>query len=858
MPSSGTTRSDTAAGQRFGRFVLQQSLGKGGSGEVYLAYDTVKERSVALKRLERSLRFSDEFRQRLQREADRVSRLNNDHITHVYECLDVDGEVVLVMEYVDGTNLRERLHDGLSVDESLAVVIDCTAALAAAHTLGIVHHDIKPENIMLTRDPQGVKVCDFGVARRLPDFLRDVNAEQLAGGTIPYMAPEVLLDRSPDGRADLYSVGVVLYEALTGRLPFDAAERTELQRLILEEDPVPPRRLNLQVPEPLERIVLRLLAKEPGRRYSSAADLRQVLLDERTRLRRPTERYSPTIPPLAPPIPWSTWLVTAGVIVVLLATVPKQPAAMALPVTRSLAVLSFKAIGGDPTHRAYCDGLIQGLTSRLTTAAIGSGLQVAPAAEVQGRHVETRSQARTLLGATMSLEGVCERRGSDVRVTSLLVDTHTGQQLRVASSIEPAALALTLQDRVFADSVRMLDLKTVPRAATSISTAPPPPGAYTEYLVGRGLLLDYGKPDNIAKAIDAFSRALTIDRRFAAAQAGLGEAYSFLYEQTKQPKQLEQAREACSAAAELDQALASAHTCLGNVNNRTGRYEEAVAEFQLAQRIEPTNDEAYRGVAFALEKLGRFGEAERIYRQAIELRPDYWAGYSWLATFFYARGQYREAAEQFSYAIALSPDNVRMYRNRGGIYIFMGRYEEAIADLQKANTLQPTKSGYTNLGQVYYALREFDNAVAMFEQAWSLGPRDFTAASNLASGYAASGAKDKALESYRRAATLADDELKADPRNGSVLVRLASLDAGLGDREKATEHVRRGIALRPDDNECAFWAGVTFALLGQHDRALEWLEKAVSLGYSIALIRTAVELDLLHGDLRFDALTTTQ
>jgi serine/threonine-protein kinase len=224
-------------GQTVGRFLIQERLGKGGMGEVYKAEDTRLKRTVALKRLSPYLRSDPLYRRRFQEEAERASRLNDTHVAALYDVIELDEEIFLVMEFVDGQTLRQRLREPMSLEQFLKVAIECTDALVAAHERGIVHCDIKPENIMLT--PTGrVKILDFGVAKRLPraDQSSTIDRSGTVGGTPAYMSPEVLLEKATDGRADIFSLGIVLYEALAGRHPFLAESYVATTHRILYEN----------------------------------------------------------------------------------------------------------------------------------------------------------------------------------------------------------------------------------------------------------------------------------------------------------------------------------------------------------------------------------------------------------------------------------------------------------------------------------------------------------------------------------------------------------------------------------------------------------------------------------------------
>src|SRR6202035_1797010 len=259
--------------------------------------------------------------------------------------------------------------------------------------------------------------------------------------------------------------------------------------------------------------------------------------------------------------------------------------------------------------------------------------------------------------------------------------------------------------------------------------------AYDFYLQGLGYLQNYDKMENIESAIKVFDTALELDPQYALAYAGRGEAYWKMYETSesgKDPRWMENSRHDCEHSLALNKRLPSAHVCLGTVYKGTGRYEDAVAQFEGAVASEPTNDDAYRGLADAYERLGKLADAEKTYRRAIELRPHYWAGYSWLGTFYYHQARYAEAASMFSQVIALAPDSIRGYYDLGTVYYSQGRYDDAIGMLQHSIAIRPTAEGYSNLGNAYFYLHRYDEAAGAQEEAVELNPTDYMPWWNLA------------------------------------------------------------------------------------------------------------------------------
>ncbi|HEV3483270.1 MAG TPA: serine/threonine-protein kinase, partial [Candidatus Acidoferrales bacterium] len=435
-------RSERLTGTIVGRFAIQSALGKGGMGEVYLAEDTKLRRPVALKRMAPRLQMDEGNRRQFLHEARFASRLSNPHIAGIYDVIEEATETFLVMEYVDGETLRERLRRPVTMDEFLPLALQCTEALAAAHELGILHLDLKPENIMLTRTGE-VKILDFGLARHMPQ-LDSATTDQLTekvGRTPAYASPEVLLEKAPDPRSDIFSLGVVFYEMLAGRNPFHADSIFQTSRRILEDTPAPLRTVNSAVPQELENIVAKMLAKDPAKRYRWAAE---VLADLRTVQRGSLTALLEAVSPEPARHHWMKGVAIALLAVILLGAgataIPSVRQRIsgwlginAIPQERQLAVLPFEVVGGDPTARAFGDGLTETLTAKLTQLTASHALQVISASEVRSNRVTTPGQARQEFGVNLILEGSLSQSGNLVRVNYSLVDTRSHRQLAADS-----------------------------------------------------------------------------------------------------------------------------------------------------------------------------------------------------------------------------------------------------------------------------------------------------------------------------------------------------------------------------------------------------------------------------------------
>ncbi len=856
---------DDLSGTKVGRFVVGHKLGAGGMGEVYYAEDTKLHRPVALKRLFPELRPSSKTRQRILQEAQRASALSSEYIASIYDVLEEDNEILLVMEYVDGSTLRRRLENigRLPLNSFLPVAVQCAEALAEAQQKGILHRDVKPENIMLTSAGH-VKILDFGLARQFavasPTAMTVSTESQSLGcvGTLGYMAPEVLLEQELDARTDLFSLGIVFYEMLTGRHPFDTHKPVVTTDHILHAQPPPMKTLVADVPTELERIVFKMLAKSPDERYATAADLLIDLRAVQHEVEHPSisPKHLPTRRWLKNPARLGIRLIVVALVFSVLSGAFRHWKSWLdipdLPAKKNLAVLPFAAAGTDPDARAFSQGLAETLTAKLTQLTDRYPLQVVSPSEIRTLTSASIEQVRANLGANLVLEGSFHQSGTKVRVNYNLVDAQTQRVLRADSITADAADPFALEDRVVNSALRALDLELSAQERSLLaSRGTTQPMAYDFYMRGRGYLQEYQKPENIESAIQLFSRALESDPNFALGYAGLGESYWQKYQHTHDGEWVAKALEACQRA----NTTGFGHNCLGTVYNGTGKYEDAASEFQHVLQTDRTNDDAYRGLAFAYEHLAKMTDAEDTYRRAISTRPEYWAGYSWLGAFFYREARYSEAAQMFAEVIKLAPDNARGYSNLCGAYIMAARYGEAVPACEQSARITPIQDAYSNLGTAYFYQRRFPEASRAYEQAVKLDDRQRSSWGNLGDAYYWDARhRQDSVAAYRRAIALGEEELHVNSRDALLLSYLAVYHAMLQEKQLAWANLHQALALDSAEAEVQLNAALVANQLEDQSIAMRSLRKALDAGISASLILSYPNFDNLHSNKQFEQL----
>lgn len=845
------------------RFRLGKRLGAGGMGEVCVAEDSLLRRRVALKRVAPRLRNDPNYRRRLLKEARQASSLNHPNIAQIHDIVEEGDEAFLVMEYVEGESLRHRMTRAWDTKDIIRIAMQCAEALDAAHRRHILHGDIKPENIMLTPE-ENVKILDFGLAKNLPvagaindtETLEDVDSA--FEGTPSYMAPEILKALGADERADIFSLGVVLYEILNGSNPFKADTLAETIDRILHFRPEPLPTFGSQTLQQLQAIAQRMLAKDRSQRYANASEM---LGD----LRSITEVESQCTKKQKRSILWtSVALAVMAALMTMLSLSQGDVLRRArdrllrpdVPAKMELAVLPVSVEGGDPEATAFAHGLIDTLTGRLGQLTEQRSLDIIPASEIAAKRVDSIENARQEFGANVVLRVSIHRSGDMVRISPVLLDARTHRQLRARVITDSMTNPFALEDRVADVVVQELGLELAPQEEQILQLrGTDKADAYQFYLQGIGYLRQIEKPENIDTSITLLQRALQRDTGFGSAYAGLGEAYWAKYERLRDAKWIGEAIGMCKRAATAGNAGVDGDVCLGMVFNGQGKYEQGVQYYQEALDIDKGNELAYAGLAAAYEGLDQRKEAEETLKKLAQIPASARSGYNLLGGFYHRQGRDLEAVQMFKNYIALAPDAFVGYYNLGAIYATLGRYAEAIEELDRSIKIRPTAEGYTNLGTAYFDLGQYDRAISTFEQAVKLDDRRYDYWGNLADAYYwTPGRQEQAPLAYRTAIVLAEKTLKVNPHDAYAALYVAEYHAMLGEVKPAKNYLQRAQQKMGESAEFKFNAAIVFAQLGENDRSLAVLQEALAAGYPAEQIDVTPNFAKLRTSRRFQEL----
>jgi len=824
-------------------------------GAVYLVRDSELDRDVALKVIRQEIAGNPEILERFKREIQLSSLVTHKNVLRVYDLGENDGIKFLTMQYVEGENLSALLRrERIPWDRVVVLFRQISEALRAAHEQGVLHRDLKPDNVMVDRNGR-VYLTDFGLAKSLQQSAL-THAGQIMG-TPDYMSPEQVKGESIDERSDIYSLGALLYQMLTGVVPFQGNSVFEVMIQRVQKPPRPVRDLNPDVPSFLAEITERCMAIEAAARYPSVdsilrdldrgAETGQTCAETRIRLGEIRQGRSGRSRRGALAA-LSGLLVVAAIAAIYFVLSPSRsqtPENSVLPDRKYLAVLPFRVLGDEGQWGYLGPGLSEAISARLFQLR---ELQVASTTAVESVNPDNplQSVAREL-GVNLLVHGTIQRAGDRIAVTVKLEDIGSGRSLwaKPYSGLVPDLL--TIEDQICSELLTQLHVElSVDDRSQAVTRFTEDTEAYDLYLRGRSALRSRQNADNIRHALDFFQQALSRDPGFALAYVGLADGSLALYDETKEGEWVQKAVAAGEQAQRLNQDLPEVYFCLGSVYRTIGRRAEAIAVLNRAIELAPNSDDGYRRLGAALVGDGRTPEALAAYRKAVELNPYYWLNYSALGGAHFEIGEYNEALEAYQKVTELEPDNVWGYLNIGAVRFSLGKYEEAIPAFEKALAIEPSWDTYSNLGTAFFFLGRYQDSVKAFERAYEMNPKQHVVAGNLADAYRWSGRQDRAQAIYDRAIKLVYSDLEVNPRDAKALSFLALYFSKKGDASKAVELMRRARTLDPDNVEILYHEAVVKLLDGDQEGALTTLEEAISKGYPVEAVERDPELSNLR------------
>jgi serine/threonine-protein kinase len=806
-----------SADTTLGHYRIVSKLGAGGMGEVYLAQDTKLDRRVALKILPAEFAEDKDRMARFVREAKSASALNHPNIITIHEIGETDGTHFIATEFIDGETLNEYAKsNSLSLKSILDIAIQVASALDDAHSAGIVHRDIKPDNVMVRANGL-VKILDFGIAKLAgansplsPDAeaataIKSGTTPGMIIGTANYMSPEQAKGKDVDARTDIFSFGVVLYELISGHLPFEGENALEMIGAILKDEPKP---LASDVPTGIQKIIGKCLRKDRDERYQTIRDVCNDLKDVKQELEF-QNKLEATVSPdkgklktqLLPgttddEVKQTTTNQTAqihpakkylaiGLAVLLISAIgfgyrylspTKQ--------IESIAVLPFENASGNADLDYLSDGVAESVIDRLSQLPQLKVIARSSSFQYRGQSLNLK-QIADVLGVDAIVTGKVVPRGDSYQIRVDLVDVRENKQLwgeTFTRKISDVQILQTDISREIAENLRLrLSGAQQHELAKQRTTNPQ---AYE--LLLKGLFFRRkGDTESLKKAVEYYQQAIVLDPAYALAYAELSEGYRFLLLSSDlRPKEILPKWEAAARKAlELDENLADAHFAMAQLRRDVWAWQEAERGYKRAIELNPNLARAHAGYSGLLSLLRRHDEAIAEVKRSRELDPLSPFINSSHARVFYRARRYEEAIEALKKAIELAPDFPTAHLELGRAYAAKGMYREAVAEYQQANKLGD--KGYNlqiYLGEAYAKMGERQRAQAILKQLQTSD--SYASPGQMAIIYAALDEREQALGSLEKAHVERDpllqwlgadpsyDDLRSDPRFQDLLRRM--------------------------------------------------------------------------------------
>ncbi len=621
-----------------GRFEIIEELGKGGMGSVYRAEDTKIHEEVALKLIKPEISSDKKTIERFSNELKLARKIVHKNVVRMFELMENQGTHFITMEYVPGQDLKGLIKQSapISAARTISLAKQICAGLVEAHNMGIIHRDLKPSNIMI--DKQGnARIMDFGIARSFKSS--EVTEEGLMIGTPDYMSPEQAEARDVDERSDIYSLGIILYEMVTGKRPFEGDTPPAIAMKHKSEKPRDPKTLNLQIPDGLNDLILKCIEKEKKDRYQSAA----ALLSEIDRIEMVTGK-------------------------------------------NSIAVLPFVDLSPAKDQEYFCDGLAEELISVLSTISELHVVARTSAFSFKGKNVDIREIGRKLNVASL-LEGSVRKAGNRLRITAQLIKAEDGFHLWTERFDRELDDIFAIQDEISLAIVDNLKIKllraekeaVIKRYTENIE-------AYNLYLQGR-YLLNKSTKESLEQAIQYFEQSIEMEPEYSKATAGISLAYfqlgilHFFPAKEVFPK----AKDFAVKAIQIDEAIAIAHTALGNVKMfYEWEWEEAEKEIKRALELNPSSTSAHDAYAGYCLLMGNREKAIEEALKHVELDPISFSAFFHLGVYYLRSGKLQNAKNQFQKALELVPNHPFGLWMLGQVFVLDSDYDEGISKIKRA------------------------------------------------------------------------------------------------------------------------------------------------------------------------------
>lgn len=769
------------------RFRIMREVAQGGMGIVWQAMDEKLDRIVAIKCAKAG--FGKQLPPEV-RNAREISHPNVCKIFEIHTASTSHGDIdFIVMEFLQGETLAERLREvTLPKKKSHAIAQQLCAGLTEAHRNQVIHGDLKTNNVILTSASDGsvrAVITDFGLAHGRE------GASEILAGTPEYMAPELWQGAKPSVASDIYALGVILCELISGQKPGELGPAAST--LLLNERPA---QMPATANRKWNRVLARCLDPDPARRFASAAEVARALGPPRTR------RWFLIAAAAA------VLAIASGVVTYQRATAPKENV--------RLAVLPFESGGA---ASPLPEKLLRDVVDRVSRLKgdTHTHLEVISLNKVLRKHVDSVEKASAMLGATHVLRATIEKEKDQVKLLGFLTDAHSRVDIREWEAkygvTEERYIPVVLASMV-TEALHLPPLAI----ANTVNTA-----VRGDYAAGLAYLR---RDSTIPEALASFERAVHADPDSPLAYAGLAEAQWFKYFLTKQRVWMERSVESARQAERRNLDLAQVHRVAGLHLANGGYYEQAEAEYRRAIELEPDNAENYRRLGQVFEKSNRKEEALVAFETAISLQPDYYRAHLELGAYQFNRGDYTQAVVPLKKAVDLAPGEPNVRFGLGAAYLDLGRYVEAEQQLRLAVAREEAPNPLHSLGVALMYQARDKEAIAYLSRALRRNPESYLSWMYLGIAYRRTNQTAESADANRRGLEVTEAELARNPRNGYVRSIRGYFGAALGDRIRAESETAQALSLAPDDAETRWVAILTHETLGQREVSLAVLDRS--------------------------------